>query len=70
MKKNTKWIIGIAVAIILVIIAIPVVAMLLIVGGGYAQGTPSCLFEDAGFVCNEVTPIMDTNSGFLYINYR
>jgi len=71
MEKNMKWIIGIIVVIVLAIVAIPVLALLLVIGGGYTQGTPSCLFEEAGFVCNvPVTPIIDSEGGVLYGKFQ
>ncbi|MFA5382322.1 MAG: hypothetical protein WC356_04090 [Candidatus Micrarchaeia archaeon] len=51
------------------LVIVIVLALLLIILGGYVQGTPSCLFEEAGFVCNEVTPIMDT-SGIVYGQFQ
>ena len=51
------------------LVIVIVLALLLVILGGYVQGTPSCLFEEAGFVCNEVTPIMDVN-GSLYGKFQ
>ncbi|MCD6549627.1 hypothetical protein J7K41_02890 [Candidatus Micrarchaeota archaeon] len=48
------------------LVIIIVLAILLIILGGYLRGTPSCTFEEAGFVCNEpAVPVMDEN-GVLY----
>ena len=48
------------------LVIIIVLAILLIILGGYIRGTPSCTFDEAGFVCNEpAVPVMDEN-GVLY----
>ena len=52
------------------LVIVIVLALLLIILGGYLQGTPSCTFQEAGFVCNEpVVPVMDT-SGVLYGQFQ
>ncbi len=41
------------------LVIVIVLALLLIILGGYLQGTPSCMFEEAGFICNDpVTPVI------------
>ena len=41
------------------LVIVIVLALLLIILGGYLQGTPSCTFQEAGFVCNEpVVPVV------------
>ena len=48
------------------LVIIIVLALLLIILGGYLRGTPSCMFEEAGFVCNEpAVPILSA-AGALY----
>lgn len=52
------------------LVIIIVLALLLIILGGYLRATPSCTFEEAGFVCNEPTvPILD-QSGVLYGGFQ
>ncbi|MFA5382915.1 MAG: hypothetical protein WC356_07125 [Candidatus Micrarchaeia archaeon] len=65
MDKTLKWIIGIVIILILAVIVILTMSMGALIFGRYAQGTPMCIFEEAGFVCNEVIPVIDTN-GYLY----
>ncbi|MFA5383014.1 MAG: hypothetical protein WC356_07640 [Candidatus Micrarchaeia archaeon] len=48
------------------LVIVIVLALLLIILGGYVKGTPSCLFEEAGFVCNEVTPVVKGINGNVY----
>lgn len=46
------------------------VLIALILTGCYGRPTPQCIFEDAGFVCNEpVVPVMDSN-GVLYGQFQ
>ena len=40
------------------LVIVIVLALLLIILGGYLRGTPSCVFGEAGFSCSEITPII------------
>ena len=54
------------------LVIVIVLALLLIILGGYLQGTPSCVFEEAGFVCNEPVPpvIGGANHNTLYGQFQ
>ncbi len=53
------------------LVIVIVLALLLIILGGYLQGTPSCMFEEAGFICNDpVTPVIDSDTNCIYGQFQ
>lgn len=52
------------------LVIVIVLALLLIILGGYLRGTPSCIFEEAGFSCSDSTPIISASNGALYGEFK
>lgn len=68
MEKNTKIIIGLVGIFILILFIAP---LMLVIFGGHAQQTPSCMFEEAGFICNEpVTPLLEGQTGIVHGQFQ